>query len=85
MSIVCSEDNVPEGIKYEDSWRILKIEGSFDFSLIGILALISNTSTKEDISIFAVSTYDTDYILLKDVNLNKAVETLQKKGYEILM
>ncbi len=76
LSIVCCEKNIPEDIKCEKNWRILKIEGPLDFSLIGILASISSILAERKISIFAVSTYDTDYILIRDSDVNDAVEAL---------
>lgn len=84
LSIVCEEKNVAEGIKYEGNWKILKIEGPLDFSLVGILAKISNLMAKNNISIFAISTYDTDYILIKLGNINKAIEVLKKDNYNII-
>ncbi|MBV4418459.1 ACT domain-containing protein [Clostridium tyrobutyricum] len=84
MSIVCSEKNIPENIKCEKNWRILKIEGPLDFSLIGILASISSILAERKISIFAVSTYDTDYILIRDADVNNAVEALSEQKYNIV-
>lgn len=84
LSIVCSQQNIPNDIKCEKDWRILKIEGPLDFSLIGILASISTILAQKEISIFAVSTYDTDYILVKDNDVDNAIEALVNKGYEII-
>ena len=66
LSIVCSEDYIPQDTKCEKGWRIIKILGPLDFSLIGILSSISSVLAREGISIFALPTYDTDYILIKD-------------------
>ncbi|MEA4849703.1 MAG: ACT domain-containing protein [Clostridiaceae bacterium] len=84
LSIVCSQDNIPKDIKCEKDWRILKVEGPLDFSLIGILSSISTILAQRGISIFAVSTYDTDYILVKDKDIDTAIAVLSKEGYEIL-
>jgi len=84
LSIVCTEESIPNHIKCEKDWRILKIEGPLDFSLIGILAKISTVLAKKKISIFAVSTYDTDYILVRNKDINSAVEALVDEGYEIM-
>ncbi|MDS0524246.1 ACT domain-containing protein [Clostridium sp. SHJSY1] len=84
LSIVCSEDNIPSGIKCEKDWRVLKIEGTLDFSLIGILASISTILAQKGISIFAISTYDTDYILIKNEDTDKAINSLINEGYEII-
>jgi uncharacterized protein len=83
LSIVCSQRYIPEDIKCERDWRILKVEGPLDFSLIGILASISTLLAKSNISIFALSTYDTDYILIKGKDINNAITALRSEGYEV--
>nr|WP_207713948.1 ACT domain-containing protein [Clostridium gasigenes] len=83
LSIVCLEDNIPEKIQCEKEWRVLKIEGPLDFSLVGILAAISNLMAKNSISIFAISTYDTDYILVKEKYIDKAIMVLVNDRYEV--
>lgn len=83
MSIVCCEQYIPENIKCERDWRILKVEGPLDFSLIGILASISTLLAKNNISIFALSTYDTDYILVKEKDVNNSITALRNEGYEV--
>lgn len=85
LSIVCIDKNIPEGIKAEKDWRVLKIEGPLDFSLIGILAKVSSLLAEEEISIFAISTYDTDYILLKEAKLDNAIKTLEMNNISILI
>jgi Uncharacterized conserved protein len=84
LSIVCSEDNIPNDIKCEKDWRVLKIEGPLDFSLIGILASISTILAQKGISIFAISTYDTDYILVKSKDIDNAIDSLIKERYEVI-
>lgn len=87
LSVVCLEKNIPLDIKNrkcEDGWRILKIEGPLDFSLVGILAKISTLMAENSISIFAISTYDTDYILIKEENIKKAVDILIARQYKII-
>lgn len=84
LSIVCLENNIPEGIRCEKNWRILKIQGPLDFSLIGILAPISTILAHSGISIFAVSTYDTDYILVKDKDITNAINALVNENYEVI-
>ena len=84
LSIVCSLENIPNGIKCEKEWRILKIEGPLDFSLIGILASISTILAQRGISIFAISTYDTDYILVKNSDIDNAIVSLMKERYEVI-
>lgn len=84
LSIVCEEKHVPQGMIYEGGWKILKVEGPLDFSLIGILAKISALMSKNNISIFVISTYDTDYILIKEGNINRAIEILKNENYNII-
>ena len=88
LSIVCSQDDIPNDIltdiKCEKDWRILKIEGPLDFSLIGILASISTILAQKGISIFAISTYDTDYILVKNKDIDNAIQSLIKDRYEVI-
>ena len=76
LSIVCSESNVPDDIKSEKNWRAFKVMGQLDFSLTGILASLANPLAEAKISIFALSTFDTDYVLVKDENLEEAVKVL---------
>ncbi|WP_048140566.1 ACT domain-containing protein [Methanosarcina horonobensis] len=86
LSIVCQESNipanVPANIRAERDWSCLKVEGLLDFGLTGILAGISRVLAENKVSIFAVSTYDTDYILVKERDLELSVRVLKDKGYE---
>lgn len=84
LSIVCSQDNIPDEVKCEKDWSTLKVEGPLDFSLIGILSSISTILAENKISIFAISTYDTDYILIKDSEINKAIDALSDERYKII-
>ncbi|MBU3174926.1 ACT domain-containing protein [Clostridium estertheticum] len=84
LSIVCSQDSIPSNIKCEKDWRILKVEGPLDFSLIGIISSISTVLALKRISIFAVSTYDTDYILVKNKDIDNAVLALSNERYEVI-
>ena len=84
ISVVCETANVPERpISREDGWRAFKVEGPLDFSLVGILANISRALADAGVGLFAVSTYNTDYILVKKENLLRALEALRAAGYEI--
>lgn len=84
LSIVCNQDSIPDDIKCEKDWRALKIEGTLDFSLIGILASISTILAQNKISIFAISTYDTDYILIKNEDVDNAIKSLIKEKYAVI-
>lgn len=81
LSIVCEQSLVPEGLKIEKDWRALKVEGPLDFSLTGILSSIAKPLAESKISIFAISTFDTDYILVKDINLESAKVVLAQAGF----
>lgn len=81
LSVVCEEDRLPEGTRREGGWRVLEVEGPLDFGLTGILAEIAAPLAQVGVSIFSVSTYDTDYVLVKEENLAKAVEALRAAGH----
>ncbi len=83
LSVVCNEANVPAGVRCVPGLRALKLEGPLDLSMIGILASLTVPLARADISIFAVSTYDTDYLLVTDENLEKAAIVLSESGHEI--
>lgn len=84
LSIVVDEDIDIQSNIIEYNWRAMKIVGTLDFSLIGILSRISTILAQAEISIFAISTYNTDYILLKANKLEKAIEVLKQNNYEII-
>lgn len=81
-SLVCKTADIPPNtVEREDGWKGFFIEGALDFSLIGILAEISAVLADNGISIFAVSTYNTDYIFVKQENFQKALQTLEDAGF----
>jgi hypothetical protein len=83
VSVVCEDALIPEKGKVERGWSCLKVQGPLDFSLTGILAGISVTLARAEVSIFALSTYDTDYLLVKTDQLDTAMAALLKEGYQI--
>ena len=84
-SLVCITENVPNNvIERDDNWKAFRIQGVLDFSLIGILSQISTLLAENQIGIFAISTYNTDYILTKIDDYNKALEVLSNAGYKII-
>jgi len=83
LSIVCLEADVPSTITHEKSWRICKVVGPLDFSLTGVLSSIVQPLAGNSISIFSISTYDTDYILVKEDNFDRAISIL-RKSFEII-
>ncbi len=83
LSVVCDERSVPDHIKVEKGWRIFMVQGPLEFTQIGVLAGISKPLADAGVSIFVISTFDTDYILVKDNSLRIAITALQKSGYGI--
>ena len=84
LSLVCLTKDVPQRtIERSDGWRGFRIEGTLDFSLVGILSKLSTILAENKIGIFAVSTFNTDYILVKAENFDRAMEALASAGYEV--
>lgn len=84
-SIVCITGDTPVNtIERDDGWKGFRIQGILDFSMIGILAKLSGILAENRIGIFVVSTFNTDYILVKEENFNRALEVLALAGYEII-
>lgn len=84
ISMVVPETFVPEIISVkEDGWRAFRVAGNLDFSLIGILAKLTEVLAKAGVSVFAVSTYDTDYLLVKETHLEKACAAFLEDGHEV--
>lgn len=84
-SLVCLSENVPGNvIERDDGWKAMRIKGQLDFSLIGILAKIASLLAAEKISIFALSTFNTDYILTKEQDFEQALRILENSGYQIM-
>lgn len=84
LSLVCSTASVPAvTLARKDGWRVMKIEGVLDFSLVGILSRITGILAQKKISVFAVSTFNTDYVLVTEENLDAAVSALREAGYQI--
>lgn len=82
ISLVCSTEFVPEScISREDGWKGFRVEGTLDFSLIGILSKISTALAEHQISVFVVSTFQTDYVMVKADVLEQAVTVLENSGY----
>jgi hypothetical protein len=84
LSLVCETKDAPATtVEREDGWRGFRIEGALDFSLIGILSRISTVLAENGIGIFAVSTFNTDYILVKEEDFEKAARVLEGSGYVV--
>ncbi|HVZ65305.1 MAG TPA: ACT domain-containing protein [Lacunisphaera sp.] len=83
LSIVCVDTVVPSGVRHEPGWRAFKLEGPLDLALTGILASLLEPLARAQISIFAVSTFDTDYILVKASQTEAAVQALRAAGHKV--
>src|SRR5262245_26247760 len=83
LSIVCEEQPVPAAVHAERNRRLMRVEGTLAFTLTGVLASLAAPLATAEISIFAVSTYDTDYLLVSNENLQEATEVLEAAGHVV--
>lgn len=86
LSIVCASSNVPDNIlkDVEHDWKCIKVEGILDFGLTGILSSLANPLADNNISIFAISTFNTDYLLVKLHSIEKAKSVLENSGHTFI-
>jgi uncharacterized protein len=85
LSLVTDDALVPEGVEYERGWRALKVTGPLDFALTGILAALAMPLAEAQIPIFALSTFDTDYVLVKFDQLADAIAALERAGHTVTL
>ena len=78
---MCLRENAPRGARVEDGWRALKLEGPIPFEEIGVLSALSGSLAAAGLSVFAISTFDTDYILVKETHLAAALDALARTGF----
>ena len=83
LSILCSRGHVPPEIQAEANWRAFKVEGPLDFTLVGILANLSGVLARAGVSLFALSTFDTDYLLVRVEKLMDAAVALRSAGHTV--
>jgi uncharacterized protein len=83
LSVVTRENAVPQSVQSEDGWRALKLVGPFDFGLTGILASVLTPLAEAEVGIFAFSTFDTDYVLMKADKLDTAIAALKSAGHAV--
>ena len=83
LSLVCPTKAAPDCEKRVDGRRALRVKGALDFSLVGVIAKISNALAEKKIPVFVVSTYDTDYIFVEEARLDEAVAALEGAGCEV--
>ena len=83
LSVVDEDSSVPASAQCERGWRMFKLEGPFAFSATGVLDSVLHPLAEAKISIFAISTFDTDYVMVKEVVLDAAIVVLRKAGHEV--
>ena len=83
LSIICETQIIPGDVKCEPGWRAIKLEGPFDFSLIGIMLSAAAPLAEAGISILSISTFDTDYILVKEAHIAGAIKALAGAGHVV--
>jgi hypothetical protein len=83
LSIVCPEESAPAEGRCEKGWQCLKVQGPLDFSMTGVMASLAMPLSEAGVSIFSVSTFDTDYLLVKATDLERAILALNKAGHSI--
>lgn len=84
LSLVCEETHVPDDVRCQRGWRMFKLQGPFDFALTGILKAVLDPLAAAGVGIFAISTFDTDYVLVQAPQLDLAVEALGAHGHQIV-
>jgi hypothetical protein len=83
LTIVCPQRSIPAGSACDSDWRCLRIDGSFDLNQTGVIASLAGPLAAAGIGIFVVSTYDTDYVLVRDANIERAVVVMSDAGHEV--
>ncbi len=83
LSIVCPQEQVPDGVRAEPGWRCLRVEGPLDFSLTGVLASLADPLAAAGVGIFVVSTYDTDYLMVQERDLARGIDALERAGHAV--
>ena len=83
LSIVCPQSLVPDAIRCERGWRCLRVAGTMEFSMVGVVASLSKPLAEAGIGIFVISTFDTDYLLVKENDFEKAVVALRAAGHAV--
>jgi uncharacterized protein len=83
LSVLCLSPNVPAEVKANSGWALLELTGPFEFTLTGILAAVLNPLADAGVSILALSTFDTDYVLVKEEAIEKAIRALREAGHSV--
>jgi len=83
VSVVCAQERVPGGVRAERGWRALEVEGPLDFGMVGVLAELTGVLAAAGVPIFAISTFDTDYLLVRSGDAGRAAAALRSAEYEV--
>ena len=83
LSIICGETAVPSGVRCERGWRVMKVENSLNFAQTGILVALAAPLADAGVSIFTVSTFDSQYLMVKEASIELALKILVNAGHEI--
>ena len=83
LSIVCGQESVPDDVRCDRVWRCLRVAGTLDLSLVGVLASLLNPLAKAGLCVFALSTFDTDFLLIKEQELPTAIKLLREAGHSL--
>ena len=83
LSIVCRDEDVPDDVQSEPGWRCLRVAGKLDFSLVGVIAKITTVLADVGVSVFTMSTFDTDYFLVREMDLERALRALLEAEMKI--
>ena len=83
LSVVCPQRAVPPGARAEPGWRCLRVQGPLGFGMTGVLASLAGPLAASGVSIFVVSTYDTDYLLVQERDLDRGVDALERAGHTV--
>jgi hypothetical protein len=83
LSIVCPDDLIPKGVEASRGWRLFRVDGKLDFDLVGVVSSLTSALAEVGISVFVISTYDTDYIFMKEESVDRGIAALRRRGHEI--
>ena len=83
LSVVCDQQKVPQTVRAEHGWRCLKVAGPLGFSMVGVIAGLTTVLAEANISVFVVSSFDTDFVMVREADVEKAMEMLRDAGHEV--
>ena len=83
LSVVCSEKRVPAGVASETGWQCFQLLGPFNFSEVGVIFSLTQPLAESGVAVFVISTFDTDYLMVKEKDFNKAIDALTAQGHRV--